>query len=827
MISVEELKRHLPTCDVVAHDLYGIAFKRKVAGCPFPENHHHGDHDPSLRYDAKKDRIFCASQQCFGAKGVDAIALVQKMELLDFPAAIEKLQGHYGPFNGTGMGPSRRLTETSPLRTPAQRVRESLGRQGFHVVSEYPFSAELRKIRFEHESNMQPVKGRPEKTCRWEHFADGDWWSGDGDKPKPLYVNKLLREADAGGTVLGFEGEGKVDLAGELGFAAFSYKESSDDNVSTLGQKELVLWPDNDTPGRAEANRAATIIQGSSGTGEVRIVEQPVELPESGDIIDAVTKLNWGRKEIEELILRAERFSLQIRENSSWPDDPQPLGDALPPPEAQPTDDDSEIARLAALPLLEYERQREAAAERLGVRVPILDKLVGAARGGKDSDDRGQGKPFAPAEIEPWPQPVAGSQLLDDHVAAVRRHVILAETEAQAVALWVIHAHAHGQASISPLLAVSSPTPACGKSVLLKLLRLLVPRPLAVSNLTAASLFRAIERWGPTLLIDEADSYLKQSEDLRGILNSGHDRELAFVLRTIGDDHEPRSFCTWAPKAVAAIGRLPTTILSRSVHIQLQRMRGNERVDRLSGGRAEALKLLARKAARWVGDHADNLGDDPPTSEQLRGRNADNWRPLIAIADQAGGPWPERARAAALALSGGEDTEALGVLLLHDLAGLFDQRQVERIPTAEIIEALGRMETRPWPELSRGKPITARKMAGLLGGFGVKPRTVRADGGNTPKGYFRGDLDDALARYPRNASATTPQNPVYGPQSDSQSATSPVGVADSKGAKPLSLLVGGGVADRNPETRPVAGNIAPSRLDDNPEPSAEWRETEV
>jgi hypothetical protein len=333
----------------------------------------------------------------------------------------------------------------------------------------------------------------------------------------------------------------------------------------------------------------------------------------------------------------------------------------------------------------------------------------------------------------------------------------------------------------------------------LKLLRLLVPRPLAVSNLTAASLFRAIDCWGPTLLIDEADSYLKQNEELRGVLDSGHDRDLAFVLRTTGDDHEPRSFCTWSPKAIAAIGKLPTTILSRSVRVQLQRMRGNERVERLSGGQEQALKLLARKAARWVADHADNLSDDPPIPEQLRGRNADNWVPLIAIADQAGGPWPERVRAAALALSGGEDAESLSVLLLHDVAELFDQRQVERLPTAEIIGALVGMDTQPWPELSRGKPITPRRLAGLLGGFEIKPRSVRVDGENPLKGYFRGDFDDALARYPRNQSDTAAQSPVYKPQSDSQSDTSPVGVSDRKGTEPPSLLTCAAVSDRNPE----------------------------
>lgn len=78
MISAEELKGRPPTCDAVAHDLYGIEFLRNAARCPFPANHNNGDRDPSLRYDPKKDRIFCASQQCFGEKGVDAFGLANR-----------------------------------------------------------------------------------------------------------------------------------------------------------------------------------------------------------------------------------------------------------------------------------------------------------------------------------------------------------------------------------------------------------------------------------------------------------------------------------------------------------------------------------------------------------------------------------------------------------------------------------------------------------------------------------------------------------------------------------------------------------------------------
>ena len=475
----------------------------------------------------------------------------------------------------------------------------------------------------------QVVRFKPKRFAQRRPSGGGGWlWNLDGVR-RVLY---RLPEALAASTVFVAEGEKDCNSLHKIGLVATTnaggcgkwrpeYSES-------LRGKHVTILPDNDPPGCKHALAVARSLLGTAAS--VRVAELP------GPAKDVSSWLGLGHAKDELLRLAEEAPSLDLSGLAG-------LGDqwGLADRESEndsSNNDDPEIARLAALPLREYEHQREPAARRMGVRRGILDKLVGAARDGQDGGGPGQGRAFTPAEIEPWPQPVAGPQLLDELVRAVHQHVILTETEAQAVALWAIHAHAHDRASISPILAVTSPTPACGKSVLLKLLRLLVPRPLAVSNLTAASLFRTIECWGPTLLIDEADSYLKQNEELRGILDSGQDRKLAFVLRTTGDNHEPRSFCTWAPKAIAAIGKLPTTILSRSIRIQLQRMRGNERVDRLSGGQEEALKLLARKAARWVADHADNLSDDPPMPEQLRGRNADNWQSLIAIADQAGGP---------------------------------------------------------------------------------------------------------------------------------------------------------------------------------------------
>jgi putative DNA primase/helicase len=140
---------------------------------------------------------------------------------------------------------------------------------------------------------------------------------------------------------------------------------------------------------------------------------------------------------------------------------------------------------------------------------------------------------------------------MDNLVRTIESHVILPSGAAIATALWVIHAHAHDQAQISPILAISSPTPECGKTTLLNLIGALVPRPQAASNITPAAVFRTVEKYRPCLLVDEADTFLKNSDDLRGILNSGHNRQSAFIIRSVGDDHDPRPFRTWGPKAIA------------------------------------------------------------------------------------------------------------------------------------------------------------------------------------------------------------------------------------------------------------------------------------
>ena len=301
---------------------------------------------------------------------------------------------------------------------------------------------------------------------------------------------------------------------------------------------------------------------------------------------------------------------------------------------------------------------------------------------------------------EPWPDPICGDSLIDGLTSTIRRYVSLSEESALAAALWVIHTHAFAHAQFSPRLTLSSPEKRCGKTTLLSVLERMVAKPLPVANVTAAALFRTVEKVQPTLLIDEADTFIRNGDELRGILNSGHSRTNAFVLRTVGDDHEPRRFSTWAPVAIALIGKLPDTLEDRSIVIPMRRRLPGEAGERLRMDRVADLTLLQRQCARWVEDNADDLSDrDPDTPEALHDRAADNWRALLAIADQAGDQWPGLARAAAVSLSEGiKEDQSARVQLLADVKTILEAGGIERIASAHLCARLAIMEDRPWPE---------------------------------------------------------------------------------------------------------------------------------
>ena len=409
--------------------------------------------------------------------------------------------------------------------------------------------------------------------------------------------------------------------------------------------------------------------------------------------------------------------------------------------------DAAEIGRLARLSPAQYERERRPAAKRLGYRTSILDDLVLAER---DNDDAlpGLGRPLDLPDPEPWPEPVRGTALLDELTRAIRRYVVADRHEVDAAALWCIATHAFEAFAVFPRLFVTAPEKGCGKSTLLEVVSLIVPRPLPASNITAAALFRTIEAVKPTLLLDEADSFAKDNEPLRGVLDAGHRRDGA-VIRLVGDNHEPRQFSVWAPVALAAIGRLPGTIEDRSIIARMRRRRPDEVIESLRGGRAPDLQRLGRMAARLTAEHAEEIAQaNPMMPTGLYNRTADNWHPLLAIADLAGGGWPERARQTAIELSrDGGDGESARVQLLADLRAMFDGEPSGVLFTKEILADIVKRDDRPWSEWKNGKPITARQVAALLKPLGITTNQTVRRGIDHDKGYRCKDMEDAFERY--------------------------------------------------------------------------------
>lgn len=458
-------------------------------------------------------------------------------------------------------------------------------------------------------------------------------------------------------------------------------------------------------------------------------------------------------------------------------------------------DFEQSVISLSKLSLYEYDRTREAEAKRLCIRASTLDRAVKQQR---PKDDAGslQGRTLEIDDVEPWPNTVYGADLLDLLVVTFRRYLALRDNVAEALSLWVLHTHAFPACYITPRLSIMSPQKGCGKTTLLDVLAALAARPLMASNVTAAAIFRSVEKVRPTLLIDEADSFLRDSDELRGILNAGHRRGGA-VIRTVGQDNEPRSFAVWSPAAIAGIGKMPETIIDRSICINMRRKKPNEHVERFRADRASQLTVLQRKAARWANDSLQNLKSaDPKSPDELSNRMADNWTALLAIADQAGGHWPITARSVALDLSAVDSStgDNARVQALLDIRQLFESQKSGKLFSENIVAAFGDMEDRPWPEWRNGKPITKRQFANLLKDFGIRPRSIRL-GGTVSKGYWKEDFQDAFARYlpVQNDTPLHPSNTDG--NSRPQNVTHQFDVTDQSCLKSAEILDCNGVTD--------------------------------
>ena len=387
-----------------------------------------------------------------------------------------------------------------------------------------------------------------------------------------------------------------------------------------------------------------------------------------------------------------------------------------------------------------YQRVR-AAAKAAKVSVSELDKLT------TPQDDAGSVELF-PA-VEPWPNPVDGAAMLAGLYKIIAQHVVADPPTICAAALWVVHTYCMDALTVSPLAHISAPEMRCGKTVLLTAMMRLAYRPLSVASISPAAIFRTVERWAPTLGIDEVDAFLKDNEEARGLINSGLYRENAVVIRCTGDDNTPTQFSTWAPKILCGIGKLAGTIEDRSIPLRMRRKVAGETAASIRRSDPQPWADLRSQLTRWAGDRRYAVGMARPTpAVGLGDRAQDCWEPLLAIADEVGGEWPRRARAAALALHGvEEETQSIGVELLRDVEAAFKERQTTRLASRTLLEILTADDETPWATWNRGKPLSVRQLAARLSEFGITPKTTRLPSGDRLKGYVLADFADAFARY--------------------------------------------------------------------------------
>ena len=596
------------------------------------------------------------------------------------------------------------------------------------------------------------IDGDGKKQFPQYHWDGAKWVKGKPRGPKVPYRLRELLAAALTTTVYCCEGEKDADALAAQGFVATTASEGAgakwDDALTPFFKdRRVVILADADSPGRKHARKVAKALAGVAAS--VKLVDL---YPERDDGSDVSNFLETDKV--------AAKFIKIVNDAPAWDADQSETKDETKDETADETADENLIAELAALSKLQYAKRRKQVAKRLGIGAGELDKLVAEARG---DDPKPESKESW--SVDQWPDDVATADLLDDLATIYARHVILPEHGATALALWTLHAWALDAAFCSPLLMLVSPEPRCGKSTCLKVLFWTCPRTVLASNVSGPAIFRYIENHTPTLLLDEAETYVAENEAVRGIINSGHDRFTAIVIRQSGETHEEtKEFSTWAPKAIASIGKLAATLRDRAIILPMKRKKRHEQVAKLRGRDNDAFRIIRERAQRWANDNIEALKDARPSLPDLNDRAADNWELPLAIADLAGGDWPAKARLAAVSLSGDADAKAetIGVQLLAAIKAIFEALGTDRITSEDLAERLARDKDSPWAAYGKGaRPISQRQIATLLERYGVHPDSIRIRPG-TKKGYLFAWLADAFETYLPAFPSTSPFDPEQG-----------------------------------------------------------------
>jgi Protein of unknown function (DUF3631) len=399
--------------------------------------------------------------------------------------------------------------------------------------------------------------------------------------------------------------------------------------------------------------------------------------------------------------------------------------------------------------------------------------------------------------ITPHPEPVNIAGLLTDIEAVIKKHVVLSDHAAAALAVWVLHTWTFELRDIVAYVAIESPEKRCGKTTLLSVLAAMAHKSLIASNVTVGALFRAIDTCSPTLFIDEADTFLAGNGIMRGIINSGNTWRPAYVLRLSKskrtekaprtlipafDENHPvavpsplpfygrgegqgevrvhmerrtaaqtestdtglKKYSCWCPKVIAMIGQVPDTIADRSIVVKMSRKLVTESCAPLAELNAAEIRS---KCARFALDARDSIAQSAKIrGDGLNDRAADTFDPLYVIARLAGAEWEQKLHVAALALNLAAQSDSSGAELLLDIVAIFILSVREKIFSRILAETLREGGCGLRSLALKYSSFNEHRIAQILRPYGIRPGAIRI-GKEVNKGYYLADFKEVLERY--------------------------------------------------------------------------------
>jgi len=341
-----------------------------------------------------------------------------------------------------------------------------------------------------------------------------------------------------------------------------------------------------------------------------------------------------------------------------------------------------------------------------------------------------------------------GAAVLDEVCRFIRRFWISpSQSAVWVMALWAAHTWAVDEKGVlafydTPRIAFVSDQPGSGKSRALELLGLLCRNAEQVLDPTGPAMLKAINQRRAVLLVDEGDQLLGNgtaAKSVRTILNGGY-RKGASVLRCSGDGN------TFAPAGVAGLASSimgnPTLepMRQRCVIIVCERPPAGVKPDKYRAQFHAGLGALAGDAlGAWVQSKiVDIVTVWPEMPSHLDGRQEDVWTDLFAIAQVAGGEWPERILQACMEFTTGTSADEAPLppraRLLADIRAVWPEG-ADRMPAAALVGALSELPGAPWAGM--WSPVAM--LAEIPAMLGISPARIES-GGHEVQGYWLAQL---------------------------------------------------------------------------------------